>query len=112
MLGIFALHAVEIWSYAVLYLTLGEIENFESALYFSTVAFTTVGFGVGAGLTLDEFALWVHLEDVSWSEQGRVSLDAVQPISGSISLGPAGSNSITHRRVLRLPDCMAVLAGR
>jgi hypothetical protein len=34
-------------------------------------------FGIGAGLTLDEFALWVHLEDVYWTEQGRASLDAV-----------------------------------
>jgi hypothetical protein len=35
------------------------------------------GFGVGAGLTLDEFALWVHLEDVYWTHEGRASLDAV-----------------------------------
>jgi hypothetical protein len=35
------------------------------------------GFGIGAGFTLDEFALWVHLEDVYWSEEGRTSLDAV-----------------------------------
>jgi hypothetical protein len=34
-------------------------------------------FGIGAGLTLDEFALWIHLEDVYWTEQGRASLDAV-----------------------------------
>ncbi len=34
-------------------------------------------FGVGAGLTLDEFALWIHLEDVYWTDQGRSSLDAV-----------------------------------
>jgi hypothetical protein len=34
-------------------------------------------FGFGAGLTLDEFALWVHLEDVYWSQEGRSSLDAV-----------------------------------
>ena len=34
-------------------------------------------FGVGAGLTLDEFALWVHLEDVYWSKEGRASIDAV-----------------------------------
>jgi hypothetical protein len=34
-------------------------------------------FGVGAGLTMDEFALWLHLEDVYWSEQGRASIDAV-----------------------------------
>jgi hypothetical protein len=36
-----------------------------------------VTFGVGAGFTLDEFALWVHLEDVYWSEEGRTSFDAV-----------------------------------
>jgi hypothetical protein len=36
-----------------------------------------VGFGVGCGLTLDEFALWLHLEDVYWSEEGRSSIDAV-----------------------------------
>jgi hypothetical protein len=33
-------------------------------------------FGVGAGLTIDEFALWVYLEDVYWSDQGRISIDA------------------------------------
>jgi hypothetical protein len=35
------------------------------------------GFGIGAGLTLDEFALWLHLEDVYWAEEGRRSVDAV-----------------------------------
>jgi hypothetical protein len=34
-------------------------------------------FGAGAALTLDEFALWLHLEDVYWSHQGRSSVDAV-----------------------------------
>jgi hypothetical protein len=34
-------------------------------------------FGIGVGFTLDEFALWVHLEDVYWSEEGRSSIDAV-----------------------------------
>ena len=36
-----------------------------------------IGFGVGAGFTLDEFALWVRLEDVYWTEEGRASFDAV-----------------------------------
>jgi len=39
--------------------------------------FTAVAFGIGAGLTFDEFALWLHLEDVYWSEEGRASVDAV-----------------------------------
>ncbi len=36
-----------------------------------------IAFGVGMGLTLDEFALWLNLEDVYWSEKGRQSIDAV-----------------------------------
>jgi hypothetical protein len=36
-----------------------------------------IGFGVGAGLTMDEFALWVRLEDVYWTQEGRASFDAV-----------------------------------
>ncbi len=36
-----------------------------------------VAFGVGVGLAFDEFALWLHLDDVYWSQQGRKSIDAV-----------------------------------
>jgi hypothetical protein len=43
--GIFALHTVQVWSYAVLYEALGEFATFEQALYFSTVSFSTLGFG-------------------------------------------------------------------
>ncbi|HSI80950.1 MAG TPA: hypothetical protein VK919_09895 [Solirubrobacterales bacterium] len=38
---------------------------------------TGIVFGIGAALTLDEFALWLHLDDVYWSEKGRQSVDAV-----------------------------------
>ena len=34
-------------------------------------------FGIGAALTLDEFALWLHLRDVYWEREGRTSVDAV-----------------------------------
>jgi hypothetical protein len=37
---------------------------------------SAIVFGIGAGLTMDEFALWLYLRDVYWSEQGRVSVDA------------------------------------
>lgn len=33
-------------------------------------------FGIGMGLTIDEFALWVYLKDVYWAQQGRASIDA------------------------------------
>jgi hypothetical protein len=38
---------------------------------------TALGFGVGAALTLDEFALWLRLEDVYWTPQGKISVQAV-----------------------------------
>lgn len=34
-------------------------------------------FGVGAALVLDEFAIWLHLRDVYWTEEGRRSVDTV-----------------------------------
>jgi hypothetical protein len=37
---------------------------------------SAIAFGIGAGLTIDEFALWLYLRDVYWSEQGRLSVDA------------------------------------
>lgn len=47
-------------------------------------------FGIGVGLTLDEFALWLYLEDVYWSEEGRRSVDAVilaTIIGGALVMG-------------------------
>ena len=49
-----------------------------------------VGFGIGAGFTMDEFALWVHLEDVYWEKEGRRSVDAMVltvAIAGLIVVG-------------------------
>lgn len=34
-------------------------------------------FGVGAALVLDEFSLILHLRDVYWTQEGRLSVDAV-----------------------------------
>jgi hypothetical protein len=36
-----------------------------------------LGFGAGVALTLDEFALILRLQDVSWTTEGRLSVDAV-----------------------------------
>jgi len=43
--GLFILHAVEIWLYAGFYIAVDAIEGLEPALYFSTVSYTTVGYG-------------------------------------------------------------------
>jgi hypothetical protein len=59
-------------------------------------------FGIGVGLTLDEFALWLYLDDVYWSEEGRSSVDAVilaAILGGALILGfvplDAGNGSST-----------------
>jgi voltage-gated potassium channel Kch len=51
IVGIFLVHTVEIWLWAVLYIWLGEFVEFERALYFSTVTFTSLGYG---DITLQE----------------------------------------------------------
>jgi voltage-gated potassium channel Kch len=43
--GIIAIHTVEIWVYAFLYLRLDAFSYFEQALYFSTVTYATIGYG-------------------------------------------------------------------
>lgn len=45
VLGLFVVHAVEIWSFAILYMVLDAFPDFETALYFSTSTFTTLGYG-------------------------------------------------------------------
>ena len=44
-LGIIALHTVEIWLYAGLYLYLGLFRTLEQSLYFSTVTYSSLGYG-------------------------------------------------------------------
>lgn len=36
---------------------------------------SSILFGIGAALTIDEFALWLYLKDVYWEKQGRDSID-------------------------------------
>ncbi len=43
--GLFALHTVEIWLYAALYVGVHALHNFDDSLYFSTTTYTTLGYG-------------------------------------------------------------------
>lgn len=45
VLSLMLLHTAQIWLYAGLYVVAGALPDLESALYFSTVSFTTVGYG-------------------------------------------------------------------
>jgi len=51
---------------------------------------TALLFGVGATLTLDEFALWLNLADVYWSPQGRASVRAALFFGSLLSVGVWG----------------------
>jgi hypothetical protein len=55
-------------------------------------------YGVGAALTLDEFALWLNLEDVYWSPQGRSSIDAVIFFGALLSMSAWGLPLFQSRR--------------
>jgi len=71
VLGLFALHTIEIWSYAALYALLNSFQDFEEALYFSTVTYTTIGYGYG---------------DLTLPKPWRV-LGAIEGANGIILLG-------------------------
>lgn len=45
VLGLFAIHTVEIWVWALIYVALGAFRGVHDALYFSTTTFATIGYG-------------------------------------------------------------------
>jgi hypothetical protein len=51
---------------------------------------TSLLYGVGAALTLDEFALWLNLKDVYWERQGRESLEAMGLFGAFLAIGVFG----------------------
>jgi hypothetical protein len=48
-------------------------------------------YGVGAALTLDEFALWLNLKDVYFLREGRSSIDAVILFGSLLAIGAWGA---------------------
>jgi hypothetical protein len=55
---------------------------------------TAALYGAGSALTLDEFALWLNLQDDYWTTQGRESIDAVVLFGSFLSAGNAARNHI------------------
>jgi hypothetical protein len=61
---------------------------------------TSIAYGSGAALTLDEFALWLNLADDYWNKQGRESIDAVVLFGSLLSLSVLGKGffaELVHR---------------
>ncbi len=51
---------------------------------------TAFAYGAGAALTLDEFALWLNLQDDYWTKQGRESIDAVVAFGTLLAISASG----------------------
>ncbi|MCR9213893.1 MAG: potassium channel family protein [Proteobacteria bacterium] len=45
VIGLFAAHTIEAWIWAVFYWLSGDVKSFTEAIYFSTVTYTTLGYG-------------------------------------------------------------------
>jgi len=78
VLGLFAVHGIEIWSFALVYLALDVFGDLETALYFSTSTFTTLGYG--DVVIADEWRLVSAMEGfagflmIGWSTAFLVSI--------------------------------------
>lgn len=48
ILGLFALHGVEIWAYAFLYDAIGAVQGLRESVYFSTITYAAIGYDDGA----------------------------------------------------------------
>jgi hypothetical protein len=66
---------------------------------------TSIAYGSGAALTLDEFALWLNLADDYWNKQGRESIDAVVLFGSVLALSVLGKGFFRElvQRVLEQP---------
>jgi hypothetical protein len=71
---------------------------------------TSLVYGSGAALTLDEFALWLNLEDDYWTKQGRESIDAVVLFGSLLTLSALGRGFLIE--LLRGPRATDQAAAR
>jgi len=80
------------------------------------LAVLAIVFGAGAALVLDEFAMLLHLDDVYWTTEGRLSVDACMAAVAFLGLAvmvtfPLPTDSANERLARALGDgLIAVLA--
>jgi hypothetical protein len=88
VLALMGIHTIEVWAYALAYLAIGALGDLESALYFSTVSFTSLGYG-----------------DIVLDRQWRL-LGAIEAANGLLLFGWSTAFLIS------VIDRMRVLGGR
>src|ERR1700744_3097650 len=74
------------------YATLAETGTGDTPPSILVSRLLALGYGIGAALTLDEFALWLNLDAAAyWSRQGRESIDAVVLFGTLLAMGTWGA---------------------
>jgi hypothetical protein len=87
------------------------------------LSFSAIAVGIGTSLVLDEFALILHLQDVYWSGEGQLSVEAVSLVAACLGLALVGfspvrvanldsaelSLRISATGVLVIDGCMALI---
>jgi hypothetical protein len=87
------------------------------------LSFSAIAVGIGTSLVLDEFALILHLQDVYWSGEGQLSVEAVSLVAACLGLALVGfspvrvadidstefSLRISATAVLAIDGCLALV---
>lgn len=84
-----------VWGILLLLITgyaqLAEVGQQDTTASVFAERLVALGYGIGAALTLDEFALWLNLDAMAyWSKQGRESIDAVVLFGAALAVGTWG----------------------
>ncbi len=103
--------------FGVVLMAVGGVAELAAPLYsVDWRSAAAVLFGLGTALVLDEFALILHLRDVYWSNEGRLSIDAVFVAAGVTALllmgvSPVGVRSMAdyHRLLPGSPGAVTTL---
>ena len=69
ILGLFILHGIEIWLYAVVYLVIGSVHGLREAVYFLTITYGAIGYS-----------------DAAMAEKWRL-VSAIEGINGIVLIG-------------------------
>jgi len=95
--------------FGVVLMTIGGVAQLAAPLGSLDTRAAAAGlFGLGTALVLDEFALILHVRDVYWSNEGRISIDAVFVAAGVTALLLLG---ITPVGVKNVADYQRLLPG-
>ena len=74
------------------YATLAEAGTGDSSLSILVSRTLALGYGIGAALTLDEFAIWLNLDAMDyWGSKNRESLDAIVLFGALLAIGTWGA---------------------